>query len=138
MDTAENKTANEEQITLFGRSVTATFEIDEQGKQPAPEAVVVRRVALRNLGLYSTALGVNEAAEISFYTGKPMSWAENLTEESVTEIVDLGRELSKKRFANFGIRSNRFAAMVAKESPELGKMALELQNRAIASRLGGA
>ncbi len=115
--------------TLLGREIAVQY-LD---KAKAPETVTVKKVALRHLGRYSQVVSQDEGAEIAFYTGKGPEWAETLDEDSVNALLEAGRDLNRKRFANFAMRATKFDAQLRQDAPVLSQLA----DRA-ASRLPGA
>jgi len=129
-----NEKQIEETETILGRDVTVTFEDPEVPK----ETVAVRKVALRHLGRYANVISNDDATEIALYTGKSVAWAESLDDASVEEIIETGRELSRKRFTNFAIRATKFDQQIRQDAPVLGQLADLARNTLVASRSGGA
>jgi hypothetical protein len=129
-DTEVPDKAREEVETILGRDVTVTF---DDPKQPA-ETVTVKKVALRHIARFANVITVDEASEIGFYTGKPSAWAESLSEESITQLLEAGRALNRKRFENFALRATRFDNEMRRSSPELAQLAESAQQAMMLSR----
>jgi len=124
----------DEQDTLLGREVTVRFEADPE----RTEIVTVRKVALRLLSRFAAVMTADEAAEIAYYTGKSADWAEGLTEESINELLEVGRKLNQKRFENFALRATRFEEQIRRSSPDLAKLAESRIQRLTESPSGAA
>ncbi len=118
--------------TLLGRDVPVKY------ADPArePETVTVRKVALRQMGRYAACVSQDEAAEIALYTGKPLEWAESLSDESIDALLEAGRDLNLKRYANFATRATKFDNQMRQASPVLAQLADRAQAALLASRSG--
>jgi hypothetical protein len=130
----ESQDKNKEEIaTLLGNDVTVTFD-----DGTPPETVTVKKVSLRLMSRFAQVITSDEATEIAFYTGKGPDWAERLSEESIEQVLDVGRTLNRKRYENFALRATRFDESM-RQSPALAAL-VEKAERALgmASRSPGA
>lgn len=133
-----NDQAKHEVETLLGREVPVTYDDSAQNPADHPASVTVRKVALRHMNRYAQIVSQDEAQEIALYTGRTPEWAEALSDESINELLEAGRSLNRKRFANFVQRVTKFDAEIRLEVPALGQLADKAQAAAIASRLAAA
>lgn len=69
------------------------------------EPVEVKAVKLSELPKLSVALvNHDEAGLIGLYTGKPAAWADALTPESVSLVLETGEEMNRGPFASYAAR----------------------------------
>lgn len=126
-----NEQAKQEVETILGREVRVAYE--DPAKQP--ETVVLKKVSLKMMRRYASIMdSMDETAEIALYTGRSEEWVDTLTPEAQNDLVEAGRDMNIKSFANFAQRATKFDARLRQMVPAIGQLADKAQAAVIASR----